>query len=143
MPRFVLLLHDCPDGRPRATHCDLMLEVGAALETWALELVPRAWDKLDIDPRMLSTSNTVDAERLADHRLAYLEYEGPVSGDRGHVRRLDEGSYRPSPSPMLFSLEGRSIRGEIEIVPPHDAHGSYRLAFRGTSAEAASVCPSM
>lgn len=28
---------------------------------------------------------------LEPHRSAYLEYEGPVSGDRGHVRRVERG----------------------------------------------------
>jgi hypothetical protein len=31
------------------------------------------------------------AERLADHRLAYLEYEGEVSGGRGVVKRVARG----------------------------------------------------
>src|SRR5262245_23636940 len=107
MPRFVLLLHDCPDGRPRATHLDLMVEVGSVLQTWALPQVPQAWRGLDLNDVQFSASNTVNAERLADHRLAYLEYEGPVSRERGHVRRLDEGSYRTGPSPTVFSLQGR------------------------------------
>lgn len=37
---------------------------------------------------------TCDAEQLADHRLAYLEYEGPVSGNRGQVTRWDAGQYQ-------------------------------------------------
>ncbi|MFO0203155.1 MAG: hypothetical protein ACK528_08500, partial [Alphaproteobacteria bacterium] len=35
-------------------------------------------------------------ERIANHRLLYLDYEGPVSGDRGHVTRWDWGEYRVS-----------------------------------------------
>lgn len=30
-------------------------------------------------------------EELPEHRRAYLEYEGPVSNNRGHVRRIDAG----------------------------------------------------
>ena len=74
--RFVILRHDMPASAPRATHWDFMVESGeGVLRTWALEREPAA--KVDIP-----------ALALADHRLAYLEYEGPVSGDQGHVTRL-------------------------------------------------------
>ena len=29
--------------------------------------------------------------RQADHRRIYLDYEGPISGNRGHVRRVAGG----------------------------------------------------
>lgn len=35
-----------------------------------------------------------EATRLADHRAAYLAYEGPVSGGRGVVRRVASGTAR-------------------------------------------------
>lgn len=38
----------------------------------------------------------LDIERIANHRLLYLDYEGPVSGGRGHVTRWDWGEYRVS-----------------------------------------------
>ncbi len=31
-------------------------------------------------------------ERLPDHRLMYLDYEGPISGGRGAVRRVAAGT---------------------------------------------------
>jgi hypothetical protein len=37
--------------------------------------------------------DSVAAEELDDHRLAYLDYQGPISGDRGIVSRVDGGSY--------------------------------------------------
>lgn len=30
--------------------------------------------------------------RIPDHRRIYLEYEGPISGNRGQVRRVTEGT---------------------------------------------------
>jgi hypothetical protein len=30
----------------------------------------------------------LEAERIADHRAIYLDYEGPISGGRGGVRRV-------------------------------------------------------
>ena len=35
----------------------------------------------------------MDCRSLADHRLAYLDYEGPISGGRGTVARWDCGTY--------------------------------------------------
>jgi hypothetical protein len=32
-------------------------------------------------------------QAIGDHRIAYLEYEGPISNDRGQVARWDEGTY--------------------------------------------------
>ena len=75
MPRYVILTHDHP-----FLHWDLMLEQGGVLRTWRLLAEPAA-------------GQTVAAERLADHRVAYLDYEGPVRGDRGIVKRWDCGSY--------------------------------------------------
>lgn len=77
MPRFVILEH-----RWNGVHYDLMLEDPStgALRTWAIDAAIVAGVELP-------------ARVLADHRRAYLDYEGPVSGDRGTVRRLDRGTY--------------------------------------------------
>src|SRR5262249_60311740 len=75
MRRFVVLIHNHP-----ALHWDLMLEKQAALRTWRLARPPDA-------------AGSIHAEELPDHRQAYLDYEGPVSGDRGAVRRLARGEF--------------------------------------------------
>jgi DNA polymerase Ligase (LigD) len=74
MPRFVILEHDHPE-----LHWDLMLEIGAALKTWRLPAPP---------PDQPAT-----ALALGNHRIDYLDYEGPVSGNRGTVKRWDAGTY--------------------------------------------------
>ncbi len=61
-------------------HYDLMLEVGGVLRTWSLPEPPVAGVELE-------------CRLLADHRLAYLDYEGPISGGRGTVTRWDRGTY--------------------------------------------------
>lgn len=76
MPRFVLLEHDHP-----VLHWDFMLENAEALLTWRLSRIPAADGK------------PVSAEPLPDHRRLYLDYEGPVSGNRGTVRRVDAGQF--------------------------------------------------
>jgi hypothetical protein len=105
MPRFAILEHDTPPGSARARHWDVMLEQGAVLRTWAAPQPPQIGMSLDI-------------EQLADHRLAYLDYEGPVSGGRGTVTRFDTGQYellRESPLELLFTLAGEKLRGRATL----------------------------
>jgi hypothetical protein len=78
MPRFVILEHDYP-----SLHWDLMLEAGEILRTWRLQEVPEPGKR-------------IAAEASFDHRKVYLNYEGPISGNRGTVRRWDEGEYHPT-----------------------------------------------
>src|SRR5262245_36475345 len=75
MARFVILEHDFP-----TLHWDFMLEVSGMLRTWRLPQPPAAGIEMV-------------AEALGDHRLAYLDYEGPVSNSRGNVKRWDRGEY--------------------------------------------------
>ena len=80
MPRFVVLFHEPPPGDKRPAHWDFMLEAEGVLLTWALPEEPQP-------------GQTIPAKALPDHRVAYLDYEGPVSRDRGHVSRWDAGHY--------------------------------------------------
>jgi hypothetical protein len=75
MPRFVVLEHDRP-----VLHWDLMLEAGDVLQTWRLAKPP-------------ALGCAIEATALPDHRRIYLDYEGPISGDRGMVRRWDAGLF--------------------------------------------------
>ncbi len=113
--RFALLEH----ADPRGVHWDLMIERpdGAALTTW----------RLSRDP--LATDADTPAERIADHRLAYLEYEGALSGGRGHVRRVDGGVARwllEEDDRAAFELEGKTLRGAFEVVPGRAAQAVFR-----------------
>jgi hypothetical protein len=106
MPRFVILRHEMPPGDPRPTHFDVMFETGDSLRTWACEQLP--------DPRTL----TIMADRLADHRLAYLDYEGPVSGNRGSVARIDAGQYESiaeTTERIEVRLAGELLRGTLVL----------------------------
>ena len=78
MPRFVILHHELPPDAPRRSHWDVMLQEGSVLRTWAVYEEPQV-------------GRQCEAEVLGDHRLAYLDYEGPISGKRGQVRRWDQG----------------------------------------------------
>jgi hypothetical protein len=122
MPRFVVLLHEMPPGYPRPNHYDLMLEQGTALATWALAELPSAG------------GDSVAAERLPDHRLDYLDYEGEVSGGRGRVVRVDRGNYEPLPADSggqhLYRLAGERLCGLLYIQPPAGSASVWRIRLR-------------
>jgi hypothetical protein len=73
--RFVILRHD-GIARP---HFDLMIESepGGPLETWRSDLWP-----------IIAPTQLV---HLPPHRRAYLDYEGPISNDRGQVHQVEAG----------------------------------------------------
>lgn len=83
--RFVLLRHEVPEGYARPSHWDLLLERDGGAWTWALEVLPTGWP-------LEKPNGEVEGLRLADHRLHYFDYEGPVSGERGSVARVLAGS---------------------------------------------------
>gem|GEM_PF-489753 len=75
--RWAVLQHDHP-----FLHWDLLLERSdaPAAATWRLLRWP-------------SCGEPIAAEPLPDHRVAYFELEGPVSGGRGTVKRLQHGEW--------------------------------------------------
>ncbi|MEE9131612.1 MAG: hypothetical protein V3T84_16475 [Phycisphaerales bacterium] len=81
--RTVQLLHELPDG---TSHVDWMIARDrAGREPLISFRLPRRIDEL-------KPGQCMAAERIADHRPAYLDYEGRVSGERGSVRRLAWGT---------------------------------------------------
>lgn len=101
MARFVVLEHDSPRGR----HWDFMLQRGTVLATWALSEPP-------------NSPSPIEAQALADHRLVYLDYEGPISGDRGSVTRWDQGEFRlerEAPAGLTVSLTGNKLIGRATL----------------------------
>lgn len=100
MPQFVLLEHVW-----NGVHWDLMLEHGEVLRTWALDSPVVAGRELP-------------ARALPDHRRIYLDYEGEISGNRGHVRRIDRGPYQTlewSADRVRVQLAGSQLVGEVEL----------------------------
>jgi hypothetical protein len=101
MPRFVILEHDCAD-----LHFDFMLEAGNVLRTWRLSMPPQV-------------GRSVAAQLSFDHRLIYLDYEGPISGDRGSVLRWDGGNFIwkiDSEKRIAIEVTGDKCVGSIEII---------------------------
>lgn len=80
----VLLRHECG----AQSHYDLMIEDPSAppgrgrLLTWRSTEPSWRWVEL----------GRVDLEAIEPHRRDYLMYQGPLSGGRGSVSRVDEGT---------------------------------------------------
>lgn len=136
MPRYVILLHEISRnqtlGGARGTHYDLMLEHNGVLRTWAISDEPAG------DRRCL-------AEQLSDHRIDYLDYEGPVSGNRGNVTRWEVGRYRlvsESDNRLEIQLEGSNGRRDVTLSRDDNSHFwmvSFSLApIRGSSSSSSS-----
>src|SRR5208337_3729408 len=101
MPRFALLIHDSPRG----LHYDFFLEDGHMLKTWAL-------------PRLPEPGIEIACEALADHRPVYLDYEGPISGDRGTVVRSDQGTFvigTWTDNEVIVQLAGTKFVGQVVL----------------------------
>jgi hypothetical protein len=111
-----------------------MLEDGDALRTWALTGAPGSAP---------DEGEAVVAERLADHRLAYLDYEGPLSDDRGSVTRWDCGTFtwqQDTAEAVEVRLDGARLCGTLAIrvqqgivtqdaVPEDRATQRWRVEF--------------
>ena len=74
--RFAVLRHEGID----APHVDFLYETapGSMLQTWRLPTWP--------------IHQVEEATRIRDHRPAFLTYQGQLTGDRGNVVRIDEGT---------------------------------------------------
>lgn len=140
MPRFVLLYHDCPPTYERESHWDFMLEAGGVLRTWALERLPCEWrvahartSAVHRDCPVIADGNAVTALQLGDHRVAYLELEGTLSGDRGSVARVATGSYVAGsdlPDKLEVVLAGGDIVARVTMSRNERAGGAmWTLAF--------------
>jgi len=108
MPRFVILRHQPGPNTKRPPHWDLMFEHGNVLRTFACTDEPIAGDSKVGDP---DVRTQIEAEQIDDHRLIYLDYEGPISGGRGDVRRWDHGTFDViEDTPGCWQLELRGMR---------------------------------
>ena len=83
MGRYAVLNHqvnrEISASSGRQDHFDLLLEFEGVLVTWELSV----W----------LPTETQSIHRLPDHRLVYLDYQGPISNNRGSVTRVDQGQF--------------------------------------------------
>lgn len=100
---FVVLYHRLPEPNPRKSHWDLLLEnpsnEGFDLLAFALQAPFEDWKQ----------ERTI---KLANHRRLYLDYEGPISEDRGDVSKVQQGTVRwisLEPQRFEFTLQCQSL----------------------------------
>ena len=99
-----------------------MLEDGTTLRTWALDQPPRP-------------GRSISGEQLPDHRLAYLDYEGPVSGNRGTVSQCDGGAFdviARTETKWEVYLRGRQLDGQLTLVADPGEPRHWIAHFAGT-----------
>ena len=104
-----------PDNFPKGqdVHFDLMLETEEGLRTWAMGLLPTA-------------GKSCGAIELPLHRAEYLTHEGPVSGGRGTVKRVMQGTYNfASPQQVVLQMQNQTLVIEMDEIQP--AH--FRFSF--------------
>lgn len=102
MFRFAILTHNHPH-----LHWDFLVEHSPeeTLKTWRLEQIPR-------------DGVLILAEALPDHRRIYLDYEGPISGDRGEVKRWDAGSVTmlsETDTKITIQINSDRLQGTAEL----------------------------
>lgn len=106
--QFVIQQHTTPDG----VHWDLMLEMDDCLWTW----------RLNVPPTEIK-NKPISAERIHDHPLRFLTYEGPVQNNTGKVKITDKGTYTQHVIPTgTLSNEMRQCAAEepIKTTPQSD-----------------------
>lgn len=96
-----------------------MLEKEEQLMTWAL-------------PHPPTFGKQVLALPLQAHRLEYLDYEGPLTENRGVVTRHDWGVYREISDDLqerVIELQGQQLcgRATIEKKTSDDEHVLFRF----------------
>ena len=126
MPRFAILEHDYPE-----THWDFFLESGEVLRSWKLYSRP--------EPNI-----AIRAESAPDHRLPYLTYEGPVSGDRGSVTQFAIGQFDwmiVRSDLVIIEARGASVDGQIELAR-HGSDWTFRLTPFGPTSAATNMATS-
>ncbi|MFQ5424042.1 MAG: hypothetical protein ACE5F9_08680, partial [Phycisphaerae bacterium] len=112
---FVVLRHSERSG----THFDLMIDAGERLATWRYLTEPFG-----------AAADGMSCEEIGRHRRVYLDYEGPISGDRGHVTRSDGGlcevhSRRDDRWDVTFG--GQRLRGRFLIERIEQEGRRWRL----------------
>jgi hypothetical protein len=85
-----------------------MLEVGETLETYRLELPP---EKLFQQP--------VAAQKIFDHPLKFLTYEGSVNNGKGSVEIADSGTYQlisETENRREMQISGKILKGKFVLT---------------------------
>jgi hypothetical protein len=99
--RFVILRHSVNGGE----HFDLMLELPGQQTLRTIQ-----FEKWPIEP-----GQRCPAREIQPHRRVYLDYEGEISGGRGHVRRVAGGEWTGTDANMALGADIHLAFGGAEI----------------------------
>lgn len=104
--RFSIAKHEMPANSSRHSHFDLFLESQGTLMTWELS-------------SLLTSQNKQVVRRLANHRLLYLDFQGPLSNDRGTVKLIDSGSLEwvtLESERLIARINGQALAGLLTLT---------------------------
>lgn len=121
MPRFVIQQH----SRGSDIHWDLMIERQGVLATWQVPLEPTRW-----------VDEQTGCERIFDHRLHYLTYQGPLTNDRGAVQIVARGTYHPhciTENCWRIDLAGDTINLAVKLTRLQADHWSLIITGQETT----------
>ena len=102
-------------------HYDLMLEKGEILHTWQIPMESF---------QNFLKGKQVQVEKIQDHRKKYLDYEGPISCDRGMVKIFDTGDYAEKlwGDEIIVATHGNFLKGTLALKADD---GFYLLLLNG------------
>lgn len=101
--QFVIQRHANLEG----VHWDLMIQADQVLWTW----------RLDCSPEKI-LNHSVRAERILDHPLRFLIYQGPVQNGTGNVMISDSGNctvIEEKVGELIIELSGRILNGRFKL----------------------------
>lgn len=101
--RFVIQKH----VRQGDVHWDFMIESDGCLQTWRIDAAP---EKLAQKP--------VHAEKIPDHPLRFLTYEGPVNRGKATVQIAEAGTYRiveNDKRKITLDMDGKILQGKFSL----------------------------
>ena len=113
--KFVIQEHTNTGG----IHWDFMLESGDSLQTYRLENSPK--DMLIKD---------TNGEKIFDHQLKFLTYQGPVNNGSGNVTIAESGTYRiisQNERQIELSLKGRILNGKCILTRNEDGKWCFAV----------------
>ncbi len=103
---FALVFHEAGENLGRSSHYDLFVRDNDYLLTWEFQHHP-----MDIP--------TQSVLQLANHRLEYLDFSGPLSGDRGILHPIDSGEcswLHRQPDRLILSFQGMQVCGTLYLT---------------------------
>lgn len=104
--RYVLLRHDTSETE---FHWDFLFEEATALRTYSVS-------RQVVEQAMKQGGFHEIVPQRPDHRMIYLQYEGPISNQRGCVHRIDAGEFVWIFSGQTLRFQGELCSGTVEIL---------------------------